>query len=554
MKRSRLFAVAIGLVLLMGMVSAMAADPLPVAVEPGRLEQRFEQPPEPRATGEALIPESKAMLPPDQAGQIRFHLTAVEIEDATVFAADDFRAFYADLLGREVSLLDIYQVAAKATARYGNAGYLLSRVIVPAQTVSNGTVRLLAVEGYIDRVVIMGKPHGQSEFFDLYAEKIKASRPLHNSVIERYLLLANDLPGTRVQSVLRPSADNTGAATLTLTVMRTRYNGMASIDNRGSKAIGRWQALLEGNVNGFWGGADRNAVLLATTPEDTDELHYVALSHSQVLNREGTSLDLSFTWSESEPGENFMRLLEVETESRSAGISLAHPVQRSRAANLTLSGGFAWRDSETMQLGEKTAEDRLYFLHMGLLHDRADATGVNLLALTLSQGLDLGNAQVETRAGAKEDFTKLEFYASRTQRLTEEWSATLRVGGQVSGSGLPASEQFGIGGETFGRAFDPSEWTGDNGAAASLEVSRRLWLTDSIEGRPYLFCDTATVRRRHPLNEAKYDSADSAGLGVRLSFPRGLSLAVEAAKPLANRAIPDESKDWRYFLRAMAKF
>lgn len=553
MRRSRLFAVAIGL-LLLGGTSALAADPLPGAVDPGRLEQRFERPPEPRVTPEAIIPESKAQLPPSEAGRIRFQLIAVEIEGATVFKAEEFRALYADLLGREISLLDIYQVAVKATAHYGNAGYMLSRVIVPAQKISNGTVRLRAVEGYIDRVVIEGKPHERAEFFDRYAEKIKASRPLHNRVLERYLLLANDLPGTKVRSVLRPSADNTGAATLVLTIGQTSFDGLASIDNRGSKTVGRWQTLLEGNANGFWGGADRSTVRLATTPEDTDELHYGVLSHSRILNGEGTGLDLSLTWSESEPGEDLMRLLEVETESRSARISLIHPVQRSRTGNLTLSTGLAWRDSEILQLGEKTAEDRIYLLNLGLVLDRADATGVNLLALTLSQGLGLGSARVETRASAEADFTKLELHASRTQRLTEEWSATLRVGGQVSGSGLPASEQFGIGGETFGRAFDPSEWTGDNGAAASLEVSRQLRLTDLISGHPYVFCDTAIVRRHHPVNEAKDDSADSAGLGVRLSLPRGLSLAVEAAKPLADRLSPDESRDWRYYLSAMARF
>jgi len=553
MKRLRLCAVVIAL-LLSGGVSALAADPLPGAVDPGQLEQRFERPPEPRATPEAIIPESKAQLPPDEAGQIRFQLTAVEIEGATVFTADDFREFYAEFLGREVSLLDIYQVAAKATARYGNAGYVLSRVIVPAQAISNGSVKLRAVEGYIDRVVIVGKPHGRADFFDHYGEKLKASRPLHNSVLERYLLLANDLPGTKVQSVLRPSADNTGAATLVLTVGQTPYDGLASLDNRGSKAVGRWQALLGGSANNLLGGADRSTVRLATTPEDTDELHYGMLSHSRVLGQEGTSLELFFSWSESEPGGDTMRLLEVETASRSAGISLAHPVKRSRSGNLTLSSGFVWRDSETLQLGKKTAEDRVYLLNLGLLYDRADATGVNLFSLTLSQGLDLGSAQVETRANAEEDFTKLEFHASRTQRLTEDWSATLRVGGQVSGSGLPVSEQFGIGGETFGRAFDPSEWTGDSGAAASLEISRRLSITDSIEGRPYVFYDTAMVRHRHPVDEAKQDSAASAGLGVRLSFPRGFSLALEAAKPLDDREDPEENRDWRYFLRAMARF
>src|SRR6185437_9133865 len=82
---------------------------------------------------------------------------------------------------------------------------------------------------------------------------------------------------------------------------------------------------------------------------------------------------------------------------------------------------------------------------------------------------ETGSALLSNPYG-QSDFTKLTFNTSRLQELNDKFSLLAASAGQVSNAPLLVSEQFGFGGPVFGRAYDTSEITGDDGIAASLEL------------------------------------------------------------------------------------
>src|SRR6185436_17718126 len=123
---------------------------------PGPIERQYQRPPEPRAQSGAIQIPAPSQQAPSNAAEIKFPLTGVTIEGATVYPEAALQPYYQKYLNREVSLADVYGVAAAITARYRNDGYILSQVLVPAQTVDAGRVRLQAVEGYVAEVIIGG--------------------------------------------------------------------------------------------------------------------------------------------------------------------------------------------------------------------------------------------------------------------------------------------------------------------------------------------------------------------------------------------------------------
>ena len=74
------------------------------------------------------------------------------------------------------------------------------------------------------------------------------------------------------------------------------------------------------------------------------------------------------------------------------------------------------------------------------------------------------------RANGRSDFTKLIGDAQRVQSLGGNWSLLGALTGQYGFNSLLASEQFGVGGVNFVRAYDPAELTGDSGIAGKLEL------------------------------------------------------------------------------------
>ncbi len=151
--RCRLLAV---LALLLFLPVTAAAQVIPPSAQPGREREQLAPPVQgPRAQpsgGTIALPSTVA---PPGAESIMLTVSRVIVTGATVYSEADFAPLYADLIGGEVPLAAIYDLARRITVKYGAAGYVLSRAVVPPQNFSprGAVVRIQVVEGYVDKVV-----------------------------------------------------------------------------------------------------------------------------------------------------------------------------------------------------------------------------------------------------------------------------------------------------------------------------------------------------------------------------------------------------------------
>ncbi len=548
----------LGLVILCS--AAVQAATLPGTVQPGQIEQQFQPEPKIRADQPAriVVPEADQPAPPN-AQKIRFKLTRLKIEDATVYPESDLLSGYRSRLGAEVTLAEIYQIASTLTAKYRNDGYILSRIVVPAQTIENGDVRLRAIEGYIDRVTVEGVEADWRKLVERYAEQIQRDRPLTSKVLERYLLLMNDLPGAFAKAVIKPSPTEHGASELTVQFSQRRVDGGLSLDNRGGKSLGPWR--LSGDI-GLNSALDlQESTRFRFVASESGELAFLSLSHDENIGSNGGKLTLSLSAVESEPEELAFIPLNLETSSRSGSLTYSYPLIRSRAENLSLRGSIASHDGKTRIFGIQDTRDRIRTFRLGATYDRADMWGgVNLLDIELSQGIDgLGASENQdpllSRLNGRVDFTNAALYAARLQSLTKNWSLLAAVNAQYAWTDLLSSELYSFGGEQFGRGYDPSELVGDHGAAMKIELRYSdLFPGGFVSYTGYGFYDTGIVYQRSSAGFSSSESAASAGLGLRMGMGRYLSLYVELAKALTCVVAAEGNRDRRVYWGASIRF
>jgi hemolysin activation/secretion protein len=265
------------------------------------------------------------------------------------------------------------------------------------------------------------------------------------------------------------------------------------------------------------------------------------------LGVEGTKLFFLGSYTQSEPGFTLAPLL-TESEGIAGIVRLSHPFIRSRTENLTLRGGFDYRDSSTTIFedpeGVGSFHDHLRVARAGGSYDLTDRfEGVTQISVEASQGLPfLGASPNEARGlsrpGARSEFQKLTLDVSRLQSLDFLGRGLTLLGAfsaqRSLGDALLASEQFGLGGPAFLRGYDPSEVTGDNGWAAKLELqwsalAGLAWLRDV---QVYGFADMGKVWNVHADTALNGPHLASAGTGVRFALNDNLSGSVEVAKPL----------------------
>jgi hemolysin activation/secretion protein len=125
------------------------------------------------------------------------------------------------------------------------------------------------------------------------------------------------------------------------------------------------------------------------------------------------------------------------------------------------------------------------------------------------------------------------------------------VSAQYAFNDVPSLEAFAVGGEYFGRGYDPSEIVGDSGASLKVDLQRELGTLGGIGAvfSGYGFYDLGAVYRRAvlPGGQPQHASLASAGIGLRVRYRASLYAYVEVAKPLTLTPVLEGNKDARVY-------
>jgi hemolysin activation/secretion protein len=546
--------------------TAAMAQVVPPSVQPGRERERFTTPQGPLSEpGGAAISLPSTVAPPG-AERIKVRVRGVRIDGMTVYTREQIAPLYADLIGKQVTLQAIYDLAQKITTKYGNDGYVISRAIVPPQELNpaGATIRIQVIEGYVDKVEWPSALDKYLNFFGYYTQRITAERPSNIHTIERYLLLAGDLPGLKFKNSLKPSAKQQGAATLVVEVAEKLVDASVRVDNRGPPGQGPLEGMATATISNPLRIHDAWTITYAG-PFKPQELKYIYGQYSQVLTGEGLTffVDGSNGWGRPQLGPEFQLVApDYRTVSTVFETGLTFPFIRTRERNLSVTGlWFMSHNGAFTPLVPDFAPsllDRLRGLRLKINADAADPlNGIDQLNVVVSQGINgagsTGNGQpLASRVNGRVDFSKVEATVTRLQPLPAGFSFLLAAYGQYAGTPLLESEQCGYGGRVFGRAFDPSQFIADSCVEelGELRLDLPALPKELTQAQLYGFADSAWLHNLAPDVGTPPDiRAASVGGGLRLAWWNALSADLSAAK-----AVEGPRNDWRFFFIVGAKY
>ena len=549
--------------------TAAVAQPIPPSAQPGRERERFTEPPAPLAQpgGQAIsLPSTVA---PKGADRMNVLVRDVHITGMTIYTQEQIAPLYADLIGHEVTLQAVYDLAQKITTKYGNDGYVISRAIVPPQQLNPGgaTVHIQVIEGYVDKVE---RPHALDkfrDFFTYYTARITAERPSNIHTIERYLLLAGDLPGLKFKNSLKPSAANQGAATLIVEIVsESLFDWAARVDNRGPPGQGPLEFLASVTLNNLLRVHDAFTFSYAG-PFKPEELKYIYGQYSQVLNAEGLLffVDASDGWGRPELSPDFQQVApNYRTKSVVFETGLTFPWIRTRERNLSTT--VLWfasnNDAFTPAVPDfaPSSNDRLRGGRFKINGDWADPfNGINQVNVIVSKGVQgvgsTDNGQpLASRLNGRVDFSKLETTFTRVQPLPANFSVLLAAYGQLAGTPLLNPELCSYGGRVFGRAYDPSALVADECIDTLGELRFDIPMMGMMpkqltQTQLYGFADRGWLHNLAPdVGTPRNMNAASAGGGLRLGW-----LNMFTADLSADKAVEGPRNDWRFFFVLSAK-
>ncbi len=535
----------------------------PRSAEPGQIERRIERPVGPVAPRPEVAPVAPGPQVRITAAPGTFVLSGVDIDGATVYSPDALAKLYEPLLARRISLAEIEGLLAAITRKYHADGYILSHAVAPPQKVELGILKIHVIEGYVARVVVPDASAERGALLRDYARPIVAQRPLTQAVLERQTLLMGDLPGVTVRPAIVPIDEAAGRYELRLAVTRKPVGGAVGFDNRGTDAVGPLESYALVQLNDLVGNDDATQFTFFTVPNQPRELLYGELRHDEPIGTDGARLALSVSRTWVDAGDD-LRFFDLNSHALRVGAELRYPLIRRRKQSLYLTGQTYWSDSYEDVLGSKAFADRVRAIGAGARFNVADdwggdsTVGAGLVAGLSVLGASRAGDMLLSRPRGTGHFLKATVDAARQQQIGGPWSAYFAATGQESNAILLSSEEFGLGGARFGRAYDPSEVTGSRGVAGSLE----LRYDDSVRAEGvavgyqlYGFVDYGAVWNAPPAGGSDRDTLASTGFGVRLGWSGTLFGETELAFPLTRGVATNGGKDApRIFFRLTGVF
>jgi hemolysin activation/secretion protein len=487
-------------------------------------------------------------LEPNEVPNIPITVRHVELTGASLFNAE-LQQFLSGLTGPATPLPLLDKTREDILQYYRSRGYALTSVALAIDR-SNGVVHYTVTEGRIAAVRLDGDIGSAGSMVLRFLKHLTEYPVIDTLTLERWLLLAQDVPGVSLSTVLEPSKDDPGALTLVAQVSLKHISGLGSLDNRAFSLTGpiEFLGIVDLNSLAAWGDKTEFAYFHAFP----NSQNFGQISSEWFIGSSGLKLKIYGGAGVNLPTGS-LAALKYDGWTDIFGTQLTYPVIRSRRQNLNLYISLDALES-TVYAGDPSAQssaDEVRALRFGGDYIVSDLLlggtrpGTTQLSARLSRGLDFfggfhGDAvpPAVPRQGEQHNFTAIRFETSRTQTLFEPWDgASIALMGLATGQWsdniLPPSEQFYLGGSRFTRGFYAGQVPGDKALAVTIEPQLNTlinlsWIGSRTEvaSQFYIFYDWGESWQN--LGTDLHARLASAGGGARLQMTKYVELDLEA--------------------------
>ena len=569
LKRSRLGLIAAIPSLLVAFCGAAAAQSASQITPPSF------RPGAPQAGGSIIFSGRPGLDAPPGAERLTVRIKSIAVEGPLPALSAEHRALEARLVGRPIRASELFAAVRELEAAYARAGFVLVRIVLPAQTLRDGgQLRIVVVNGFIERVDASGVPDMVRPRILAVVTPLVGQRGLTLAQIERRLLLAGDTPGVALKSTLKPG-EATGATTLVVEARHRPVSGFVGADNTLATALGR--SVVSGglDLNGVLGQGEAIYLRGYGHPSGDDRFGFGSLFGDRPRVRtlaagtvvpigvDGLTFNIEGTQSLTTP-----KAVSFQTASTFERLSLRlrYPWIRSRQLNV---GSELIFDAQTEDfslplpgIDIPLSSDRLRIARLaGDLSYLLDTNGVVTARAVASFGLEGLGARTAaeanvfnplSRLGADADFQKLEGIATLTQPVAEHLVFAAYARAQTSfNQVLARSEQIGIASFNELSTFDAGTLGGDSGWIVRAEVSSPWTLSGlavPATVAPYAYAATGALYLHRPTaleQGTTHVSSLAVGLRFGATFDPGFSeayLALEFGRAFRDDNEPDENR------------
>lgn len=478
--------------------------------------------------------------PPDSIGPLDIH--RFEVEGNTVLKPSIIDSMLAGFTGKARDSHDIEKAIQTLETAYHKRGYALAKIVLLQPVLHQGTVHLWVTQPRIGKVRISGNAfHSEANIRRSLPHFVEGG-VLNTTDLSVDIRIANESPSKKATPRLQVGDEAQMIDALVQIADEKSWSAGAVLDNSGVDLPGRTHVTAQYQNSNLFGLDHVLSLQYTTSTEHPSDIKVYGAGYHVPLYANGDSLDFYGSYSDVNAGSISVGVVDFAVSGAGTvfGARFTHTLPQLDTYNSQLVAGIdrkAFRNimnTEDRQLGGDVTVDPLSVSYTGQWVLASGNANIYLTTVhNVPGGSQGGDANfVAARAGAKPNYSLVRYGGGLTRTLPREWLVRVAVNGQATHDALIPGEQFGVGGAASVRGLQERELINDAGIAATAEI----YTPDLCASLPRKsthcnvlgFVDDGYLSRNEALSgEVSHDSVSSAGLGLRLTQGRTLSLQMD---------------------------
>ena len=483
-----------------------------------------------------------------QGEAITFELKKIVTDPSAVLTDAELDAIIKPYEGQQVKLSDIYDIVEKINPLYNEKGYVTCRAFLPPQTITEGTVKLLLVEGRTGTATVSGNKYTKAKYITNRLH-LAPGEIANVKQLNKDLLLFNATNATQLRIMMKAGVEP-GTTDYEITAYEPKRDTWTLFeDNAGSYTSGEYRTGLFFNTKSLSGNCD--AFSLGTVYSQGTRAANAMYSRS--LGRSGTKMNLLYS-------TNAVKVVKggyedmIKGHANSYAIGFVQPVLVNETTRSEVSLDYNRQSSKTDWLTPRInmVDDKVQDVTLGYSLTNYGASHVFYQKHSYVRGYSKQEADMGTGSEPSNKhfgFYKFNGMYQKLYQAGQMWN--LRADAQWSGSdGMVSSRQFYMGGMYSVRGYKENFLGGDSGFTFSAEYAVPVINKNTSA---FTFFDYGHVYGNGQSDD-QHHILSSVGLGLRSTINQYISASLTLGIPLQREFVSETASKTRLHFIVSGQF
>lgn len=492
-------------------------------LERERVAQQIE---EDRARAKNKLEAGGTEQAPDTA-EFKISLQKITVDSSAVLEQQEVKAITDQYIGREVSAKDLYAMVDKINQLYKEKGYMTCRAFLTAQTIKDGELKVLLVEGRNGNVEVIGNKNTKTKYVTERMHLQKGDIPTVDGV-NKDLLLFNATNDCQLRIMLK-AGQEPGTTDYMLQVYEPKQHSVTVFsDNTGNHSTGVYREGLFYSAKSISGVRDN----LSLGYVHSKGSNAFSTGYSRSINKLGTRMNLGISGNTVKQVDDYSTD-GGRTKGRSNAVSLGviHPLKVTDKLRSEVSLELTQQENKSDFLNPATAyrinivDDTYRDATFGYALTNYGASHVIYQKHSLIWGKKNGDAEAFA-----EDETYFYYKGNGMYQKNYQHGQLLTGRGEVqwASKALPSAKSMYLGGMNSVRGYRESVIGSEKGINLSVEYS--VPITKDRQAQFFTFADCGRLYGKGAASLNGDNKMASLGIGLRANIARTWFVSWDVAR------------------------